>query len=173
MTLESLLPALLVAQGALGGIDTLLNHEIIERLPYRPKARGEIGLHSMRETIYAALFAGLAWFEWHGMAALAIAALLAAEVLVTAADEFIENRTRVLPQNERVLHVLLTLNLGLIIAVAIPVLYEWASSRSGLVRIDYGLASWVLSALAAAAAAWSLRDLIAWRRLGKARYSSF
>ena len=33
-------------------------------------------------------------------------------LLVTAWDEFVENRSRVLPQNERVLHVFLTLNLG-------------------------------------------------------------
>ena len=38
---------------------------------------------------------------------------------MTATDEFIENRIRVLPQNERVLHVLLTLNFGAIIALLI------------------------------------------------------
>jgi hypothetical protein len=172
-TLESLLPMMLLAQGVMGGVDTLLNHEIIERLPYRPKARREIGLHAIREAIYATLFGGLAWFQWHGTAALAIAALLVAEVLVTASDEFIENRTRVLPQNERVLHVFLTLNLGLIIAVTVPILSEWVTRPDGLVRTDHGVVSWVLSVLAAFAAAWSLRDLLAFRRLGHARFSSF
>ena len=173
ISLEALLPAMLAAQGVMGGIDTLLNHELIERLPYRPKARREIGLHSIREAIYATLFAGLAWFQWHGMAALAIVALLAAEVLVTASDELVENRTRVLPQNERVLHVLLTLNLGLVIAVMAPILSEWGSLPDGLERTDHGILSWVLTALALMAGAWSLRDLLAWRRLGYARFSSF
>lgn len=170
---EALLPMMLVAQGVMGGIDTLLNHEIIERLPYRPKARREIGLHSVREATYATLFAGLAWFEWHGMAAIAIAGLLMTEVLVTAADAFVENRTRVLPQNERVLHVLLTLNLGLIIAVMVPILSDWAARSSGLARTDNGITLWGLTAFAVVSAGWSLRDLLAWRRLGHARFNSF
>lgn len=166
MTLDIVLPALLVAQGVLGGIDTLLNHELIERLPHRPHAHSEIGFHAVREAIYAALFGGLAWFEWHGAAAAAIAALVLAEVLVTTCDEFIENHTRVLPQNERVLHIFLTLNLGLLIAVLAPTLLGWWSHPTGLVRIDHGILSWALSALALASIAWSLRDLLAWRRLG-------
>ena len=173
MTLESLLPMMLAAQGVMGGFDTLVNHEIIERLPYRPKAQREIELHAVREAIYAGLFAGLAWFQWHGLAALAIAALLGAEVLVTAADGFVENRTRVLPQNERVLHVFLTLNLGLVIAVMVPILSDWAARPTGLVRTDHGIVSWILTAFAAASAAWSLRDLLASRRLARARFSSF
>lgn len=66
---EIILPALLVLQGIVGGVDTLINHEIIERLPHRVEARNEIGLHWVRETIYACLFGGLAWFEFHGAAA--------------------------------------------------------------------------------------------------------
>lgn len=33
----------------LGGIDTLVNHELLARLPQRRDARGEIGLHSLRD----------------------------------------------------------------------------------------------------------------------------
>jgi hypothetical protein len=166
---ESVLLFLLLAQGVMGGIDTLLNHELIERLAYRSQARREVGLHAIREAIYATLFGGMAWFSWHGAAAAAIAALLLAEVMVTVADEHIENRTRVLPQNERVLHVFLTVNLGLIIATLVPVLAQWSSRATGLVQVDHGWLSWVLSALSAAAAAWALRDLLAWRRLQAAR----
>src|SRR4051812_16163838 len=103
-TAESLLPWLLLAQGVVGGADTLLNHELIARLPRRPEARAEIGLHALREAIYATLFIGLACFAWHGAAAALIAALLGAEILVTSSDEFLENRSRLLPQNERVMH---------------------------------------------------------------------
>ena len=166
---ESVLPILLLAQGVMGGIDTLLNHEMIERLPYRSQARREVGLHAIREAIYATLFGGIAWFAWHGAAAAAIAALLAAEVIVTVSDEHVENRSRVLPQNERVLHVFLTINLGLVIAVLVPILGEWSARPTALVALDHGWLSWVLSVLAAMAAAWSLRDLLAWRRLQAAR----
>jgi hypothetical protein len=159
------LPWLLVAQGLVGGIDTLVNHEWIERLPERPGARGEIATHVVREAIYASLFGGLAWFAWHGALAWAIAALLGAEIIVTCTDEFIENRTRVLPQNERVLHVLLTLNLGVIIALLVPQLLAWSERPTAWVLDPKGAPTWLLSALAAVAAAWSLRDAVAWARL--------
>lgn len=169
MPLETWLPVLLVAQGAIGGVDTLLNHEFIERLPQRPQARTEIGLHSIRETIYGLLFGGLAWFEWHGAAALFIAALVLGEVVVTACDEYVENRTRVMPQNERVLHVFLTLNLGAIIALLVPTLAAWSAQSTALVPTGHGMLSWILSVFALIGFTWSLRDLLAWRRLAAAR----
>jgi hypothetical protein len=159
------LPILLVAQGAMGAIDTLINHEFIEALPHRRAARGEIGLHAVREAIYGTLFMGLAWFEWNGAFAAFIAALLVAEVAVTASDEFIENRIRVLPQNERVLHVFLTLNFGAIIALLAPALLDWGAQPTSLVLVHQGWTSWALTVLALASAAWSLRDLFAFRRL--------
>lgn len=162
-----LLPTLLTIQGVMGGIDTLLNHELIERLPHRLEARREVGLHSIREAIYAALFGGLAWFEWHGATTLFIAALLVGEVVVTACDEFIENRIRVLPQNERVLHVFLTLNFGLVIAALVPILSAWSDQPTALVITEHGALSWVLTLLSFIGISWSIRDVIAWRRLAK------
>lgn len=160
--LHTLLLALLIAQGVMGGIDTLVNHELIVRLPHRLNARTEVGLHSIREAIYGVLFGGLALFAWHGAWATVIGALLAAEILVDASDEFVENRTRVLPQNERVLHFFLTLNLGLITAVLIPILLRWGSQPTAVVPIHRGVLSWVLAALALGAIAWAVRDLLAW-----------
>jgi hypothetical protein len=156
---------LLTAQAVVGAVDTLLNHELLERLPYRPEARTEIGLHSVRELIYASLFGGLAWFEWHGWTAAFIGGLLAAEVVVTSCDEAVENRIRVLPQNERVLHVLLTLNLGVLIALLAALLAGWWREPAGLVAVSHGFFSWALSAFAAAAVIWSIRDVLAWLRL--------
>lgn len=170
MPLETLLPLLLLAQAIVGGIDTLLNHEWIEKLPYRASARAEIGWHAVREAIYGSLFGGLAWFAWHGWTAWLIAVLLAGEIIVTASDEFIENHTRVLPQNERVLHVFLTLNLGLLVAVLVPTLLRWSAEPAGLVPLSYGMLSWLLSACSLAAFAWSVRDTLAYRRLGQSSH---
>ncbi|HEX2567555.1 MAG TPA: hypothetical protein VHL85_11905 [Burkholderiales bacterium] len=168
MSAQSWLPIALLAQGALGAVDTLFNHELVERLPTRPEARGEIGLHSMREAVYAVLMAGVGCFEWHGAAALVLTALLLLEVLITALDEAVENRIRVLPQNERVLHVLLTLNLGIVIALLAPMLFEWSSYPSALAPVDRGLAGWLLLALGVASAEWSVLDFFAWRELRRA-----
>jgi hypothetical protein len=162
---DAVLPALLVAQGVMGGIDTVVNHELIEALPQRRDARGEIGLHALREALYAALFLALAWFAWHGAAAWIIAALLGLEVLVTVCDEMVENRIRVLPQNERVLHIFLTLNYGAIIALLVPTLADWARQPTGLAAAERGWMAWAISAFAAASAAWAVRDFLAWRRL--------
>lgn len=166
---EAWMPWLLLAQAVVGGTDTLVNHELIARLPQRPESRRELVLHALRELNYGALFIGLALFAWHGAAAWIIAALLAAEVLITATDEFIENRTRKLPDNERVMHVFLTINLGLIIAAMAWVLADWSRQPTGWDRVDRGVLGWLLVALGAASAAWSLRDALAVHRLGRAQ----
>jgi hypothetical protein len=164
MTAEGFIPIALALQGALGAVDTLVNHELIEGLRRRPEARGEVGLHALREAIYASLFGGLAWFAWHGAAAAVVGALLVAEVVVTALDESVENRIRVLPQNERVLHVFLTLNLGVLLALLVPVLSEWSRQPGALVPLQHGALSWLLTAFAVASAIWSVLDFLAWRR---------
>lgn len=170
MNAEILLPALLLVQGVIGGIDTLLNHEMIERLPHRPEARTEVGIHVLREAAYGALFLALAWQAWHGGYAVFIGVLLVAAIIIDAIDELIENRTRVLPQNERMLHFLLILNLGFLTLVLAPTLLDWVSQPTRLAPVDHGLLSWCLSALGLAAIGWSLRDFFAWRRLRRTTY---
>lgn len=162
--MEAVLPFLLVTQGVLAGVDTVLNHELLARLPQRPEARPELALHVGREAIWAVLLVGLAWFAWHGAFAWVVALLLAGEIAITALDELIENRIRVAPQNERVLHLFLAINVGLIVASVL----SWTGEPSALVRRDYGMLSWVITAFGAAAAFWALRDLLAWRSLRRA-----
>jgi uncharacterized protein len=161
------LPALLVLQGVIGAIDILVNHKFIEALPQRRAARAELAVHAVREAVYAVLFLGFAWFAWLGAFAVVIAALLIAEVAVTVSDELVENRVRVLPQKERALHVLLALNLGAILALFVPMLLDWAANPTELAPAHHGWPSWALSLLGIASAAWSIRDLVAFRRLGR------
>lgn len=165
MTNESLFALLLCVQGLIGGIDTVVNHELIARLPRHIEARTEVGLHAIREAIYMSLFAGIAWFAWHGIGALIIGTFLVSELIVTIYDEYVENHTRVLPQNERILHIFLTLNLGLLFAVAIPLLRDWNSLPSAITFVSHGVLSWLLSIFAILGAIWSIRDLCAWRHL--------
>ena len=170
--MDGLLLALLLAQAMVGGADTLYNHEIVARLPQRPEARPEVALHAVREATYAALFIGLALFAWHGAAAWAIGGLLALECLVTGTDELLENRIRKLPDNERVMHVFLTINLGAIIAVMAPRLQEWAAQPTAWMATDRGAAEWALVAFGLASAAWAVRDALAAVRLGKAQWAT-
>jgi uncharacterized protein (TIGR01777 family) len=160
----SLLAVLLVTQILLGGFDNLWHHELSERLPGKREARVEVALHSGRELCYALLFAGLAWWEWHGAWAAAVVALLVIEVCVTLADFVVEDRTRRLPTTERVLHTVLAINFGAMLAVLAPTLLAWAQLPTALARIDYGFASWLLTAAAAGVLAWSVRNALAARR---------
>jgi len=169
MSLEGFLPWVLLAQAVVGGADTLVNHEIVARLPHRPESRREIGLHTLREANYAILFIGLALFAWQGAAAWIVALLVLGEIAITAIDELVENRTRKLPDNERVMHVVLTLNLGLLAAVLVPILLEWSSRPFGWERVDRHGPGIALVVLGLASAAWSIRDGVAWVRLGKAQ----
>ena len=164
---ESLLVTLLALQGIIGGADTLINHELLERLPARVEARSEIGLHALREAIYAMLFAATAWYAWHGAWGFVVAALLAVEILIDAIDEFVENHIRVLPHNERMLHFIMIMNLGLIAATLVLVLLDWVPRPAAVQPISHGLGSWLLSLLSLASLCWAIRDATAWRRLGR------
>jgi hypothetical protein len=158
----------LMLHGVIGGLDVVVNHEWLARLPHRPEARAENRLHSARETIFGTLFVLLAGCEWHGTAVWCIAALLAAEVLVSAGDVIVEGNTRVLPTAERVLHLLLFVNLGSVIVLVGQALLAWSTLPTGVVTVHHGWASWVLGAMAAASYLWAVRDARSARRLARA-----
>jgi hypothetical protein len=155
----------LIAHGLIGGADVIVNHEMIAKLPSRAGVGMEQILHSTRELLFATLFLALAWLEWHGLAAMFIAALVLLELAVSALDTVIEWEIRVLPASERVMHFLLFINMGIVIALLGRTLLQWWHLPTQLLRTDYGFASAMLSALALLALGWSVRDgLNAWRR---------
>lgn len=163
----------LLAHGLIGGADVIVNHELIARIPARPNSGPEECLHSARELIFAVLFIGLAWFEWHGLLALLVAALLLAELVVSTVDTVLELDTRVLPVTERIAHVLLFVNFGIVMALLGLALLAWGKLPTRLVATDYGAMSWVLSALALLALGWSIRDaLAALRQPGQKAYEA-
>lgn len=148
----------LMLHGVLGGIDIILNHELLARLPARAGAAPEERLHALRELIFAAAFMSLAWFEWRGQLVWWIAALFAAELLVSLRDVVVEGKIRELPASERVLHLLLFVNLGVVMTLVAHRLGWWYPGPAALVRADYGWASWVLTAFAIGSLAWAVRD---------------
>jgi uncharacterized protein (TIGR01777 family) len=155
---------LITIQAVLGGIDNLWHHEITERLPARRAAAGELSLHALREFLYAFIFLGLAWFRWEGYWAILIAAVLALEIVVTLADFVVEDKTRRLPAFERILHTVLALNYGAVLAFLLPVLVAWSKLPSGVLH-TYHAFSWVFTVFGVGLIAWSLRNAIAVLRL--------
>jgi hypothetical protein len=150
--------AALLVHAVIGGVDVILNHELIARIPARPNAGPEQVLHSARELLFSAIFVALAWWEWHGVAALAIGALLAAELVVSTIDTVVEVDTRILPVTERVLHVFLFVNMGIVLTLVGQALLRWWQLPTAVVPASHGAPAWVLSVLAAIALGWSVRD---------------
>jgi phosphatidylglycerophosphate synthase len=148
----------LILHGVLGGADVIINHELLARIPSRPNAGPEERMHAARELLFAAIFLSLAWFEWHGQLVWWIAALFLGEVLVSARDVVIEGETRVLPVPERILHLFLFMNLGVLLLLVGAALLGWSDAPTGLARVDYGWASWLLTVLALIAFGWAVRD---------------
>lgn len=162
---------LLVLQSVLGGWDTLWYHEWKQRLASRPSAIRELRLHSVRDFIYAILFASLAWVEWHGTWALLLGALLLAEVVITLLDFLEEDNTRKLPGGERVMHALMGIVYGAFLALFIPEILVWFARPSAIAPTSFGLWSWLMTAMALGVTASGVRDLAASSVLSKAGHT--
>lgn len=158
---------LLALQIAFGAFDTLYHHELTERLPWRKSQQNELALHGVRNLFYSAIFVTLGYSEPTGAVAMALIAILGVEIVITLWDFVEEDRSRRLPPTERVLHTLLALNYGAILALILPTLAHWALEPSGLRPADYGAMSLLCLAAAAATALFGLRDLAASRRLAR------
>lgn len=165
MTLAML--SLLTFQILFGALDNVLHHEITERLPSRPSARRELALHSAREAIYGVLFLLFAWVEPSGIAAMAVLALLAAEVVITLADFLEEDRTRALPPFERVLHTVLAISYGAFLLLVVPWLVGRAGEPTGVAVVDHGLFSWFFTLAAIGVLGFAVRNALAVRALGR------
>lgn len=149
---------LLIFQGAFGGYDVLWHHEWKEKLPTQPTAALEQKIHGVRELFYAVIFIGLAWLAWHGIWAWILSGVMIIEVLLTAWDFVIEDKTRVLSATERVTHLVLSMTGGAYVALLIPVLLDWSYLPSCLAVVEYGFRSWILTILGIGVFIWGVRD---------------
>jgi hypothetical protein len=159
---------LLAAQGLLGAFDTIYFHELRARLPARPDARPELLVHAIRDFVYAALFVSLPWVAWQGAFAVVLAAVIAAEIVLTFTDFVIERRVRKaigdVYAGERVTHGAMAIVYGAALANLIPALLAWWDGPTSFVRHDPAVPSWikiVLTLMGIGVAVSGLRDLYA------------
>jgi len=155
----------MLAQIILGGFDNFYHHELTEKLPSKPSARHELACHFIRELTYGVIFFGLAWYQWHGTWAIILGFLIITELIVTLIDFVIEDKTRLLPPFERVLHTIMAINIGIFMAVFAPVLYGWYGQSTAMVSTDYGIWSWFFTFCAVGVFAWGIRNMIAVMKL--------
>ena len=158
---STLLWTLISIQIAMGAFDTFYHHEMTERLAWRPSQRQELKLHGVRNMLYALLFLTLGWLEVRGVFTVVVIAVLVAEVVITLLDFVEEDLSRKLPASERVNHTLLALNYGAILVLLMPVLIDWASSRTEIIFVAYGFWSVLATASSIGVGLFGLRDLAA------------
>ena len=149
---------ILIFQGFLGGSDVIWNHEWKEKLPTKPSAALEQKIHGIRELLYAIIFIGLAWFTWIGFWASVLFGILIIEIMLTAWDFVVEDKTRMLSPTERITHLMLSMTGGAFVALIIPVLLDWWLHPSQLIWVEYGFKAWILTGLGIGAFAWGIRD---------------
>ena len=159
--MTDLIWTLVFIQVAMGGFDTLYHHELTERLAWRPSQARELRLHGVRNLSYAVMVTALGWSRPQGALALALIALMLAELVVTLWDFVEEDRTRKLPASERVTHTLLTLNYGVVLTLVIPRLADWAADPTALIPAFYGVWSGLCALAAVGVVVFGLRDLAA------------
>ena len=157
---------LLAVQGLMGAWDNFWNHEFKVGLPRRPEARRELWLHATRALLYAPVFLVFAWLQLQGWFALAFAALLCVEIVITLLDFVEEDRSRTLPANERILHTLLAINYGAFLTVLAPSLVDAMRTSSEVAIVGRGAWSWLFTLYAAGTLMWGIRDALAARRMG-------
>ncbi len=162
-----LLWSLIALQIAFGAFDTLYHHELTERLPWRASQKDELRLHGVRNIFYAAIFLVIGWTEPKGVFAAILLAVLAIEIVITLMDFVEEDRSRRLPASERVLHTLLALNYGAILALLAPALVAWSGEGTGVAFVNHGAMSWLCVFGAIGTALFGVRDLGAARRLAR------
>ena len=149
-----------VVQGLLGAFDMFYHHELKEKLPWRKTAATEMILHGVRNFLYSVVFISLGWIAWHGIYAWVFLGILAIEVLITLWDFVEEDRTRKLPESERVTHAILTLNYGAILMLFVPIIIGWGAYPTGFALMNHGFLSWIMSAFAIGVFIWAWRDLL-------------
>ena len=159
---------ILFAQGLIGAFDTLYYHEYRARLPARPEAAPELKLHAARDFIYAVLFASLPWVAFHGVFAVVLLGLLLAEIAITLADFVVEDDVRRgqggVFKGERVMHALMGITYGAMLANLLPVAWEWLGEPSALAHVPVVVPRWLAGTMVfmgAGVGASGVRDLLA------------
>jgi hypothetical protein len=120
---------LLFLLGWLGAADIALFHSVAHGIRSHPHCTGELITHSLRGPTYAALFALIPNFALHGLFALGLLALFAFDAAISVCDFWLEKGSRRslggLPGGEYVLHMLMAMAFGGLVASATVHLLAW------------------------------------------------
>lgn len=160
---------LLMVNAVLGAWDTLWYHEYRARLTAKLEStRPELRLHVARDAVYVCLYGFLALYRATGALVALVIVALVIEVVITLCDFVVEDRDRHaiggMVAGERVLHSLMAIVYGAMLAQLVPELVDAMSVATGVERHDAPFWLTVAALLAAAGIAVSgVRDALALR----------
>ncbi len=160
---------LLVLLGFLGGFDTLYYHEWRARLPAMGRAaRSELQLHALRDFVYSSLFGTLPWMAWRGRWLVVLIVLFITEIILTLWDFVVEGWVRKplggVYAGERVMHGIMGIVYGAMLAYIVPTLREWWSEPTELAISSPAVSTvlkWILMIMAVGVLLSGIRDLCA------------
>jgi hypothetical protein len=160
---------LLAALAFLGAFDTLYYHEWRARLPVLGRsARPELQLHALRDFVYAILFFTLPWLAWQGWYVIALAALLFIEIVLTLWDFVVEDWVRKplggLYPGERIMHAIMGIVYGAMLASIVPTFLIWWSKPTGLLNSPPPFPEalrWTMAVMAVGVLLSGIRDVCA------------
>ncbi len=163
---------LLLISAVLGAWDTLWFHEYRAALPRNiANTRTELKLHAIRDSLYVVIYGVLAWWVPSGPAVWVLGALMSAEIVITLADFVVEDRDRPaiggMAPTERVLHTLMAIVYGLVLAQLVPLLIDARIDDAFLIRHDAPVWMSIAATITAIGIAGTgIRDALAVRGVG-------
>ena len=152
---------ILLLQATLGATDTLYYHEYKLKLAHGDHSQTELKLHATRDFCYAIIIGSLGFATWNGMLAWCLFAILIAEIVITLWDFIEEDKVRVLPAGERIMHTIMGIVYGAFLAYLLPEMLRWKDQPTGWGPSYHGFPAWLLLLLATGVFVSGVRDLIA------------
>ncbi len=165
---------ILFVLGCLGAADIALFHSVAHSIRSHEDSAAELVTHSLRGPTYAALFLLIPNFELHGLFAWGLMALFTFDVGISIWDFSLEQGSRRflggLPSGEYVLHMLMAIVFGALVATVLCFGHHWFSATTGLFYAPTAVPTilrMVLATMAAAVLVSGIQDGVAAFRLRK------
>lgn len=134
---------MLLALGILGAIDLLLFHTIAHGIRRHRPSRAELMAHSLRGPVYALLFVLIPNFACNGAWYWALLGLLLFDLAVSLFDFAVEKQSRSLlgglPTAEYILHMIMAMLFGAMVATIVMTTDTWARAPTALVYAPVGI----------------------------------
>ncbi len=143
---------ILFVLGCLGAADIALYHSVAHGIRSHPDAARELVTHSLRGPTYAALFVLIPNFVMQGLFAWGLLVLFAVDVGISMWDFSLEQGSRRflggLPSGEYVLHMLIAMVFGGLVASFLYCAGDWFSAATRLAYAPAGVPGFVRLTLA-------------------------